>query len=214
MSQVQQTRLPEFKSSAYDCPHCGAYSHQRWLPIMDGVGFETQQVDGLDISLCAHCGASAVWRGGVMVYPAATLGPAPHDDMPTAVRCLYEEARGVGHFSRRSAAALLRLALQVLVDDLDPGPGAINDKIGRLVGRGLDQHVQRAMDVVRVVGNNAVHPGRIDLDGDESLVPSLFSLVNVVVEQMIARPKMVEGLFKALPADALAAISRRDGVAS
>ncbi|GII05306.1 hypothetical protein Pta02_73140 [Planobispora takensis] len=52
---------------------------------------------------------------------------------------------------------------------------------------GLHPQTQQAMDVLRVVGNNAVHPGEIGPDDDPELVPGLFMLVNPVVEQMISR---------------------------
>ena len=45
----------------------------------------------------------------------------------------------------------------------------IDDDIGALVKRGLDARIQKALDVVRVVGNNAVHPGQIDLRDDNEL---------------------------------------------
>lgn len=99
--------------------------------------------------------------------------------MPPDVLAVYEEARDVSGISKKSAGALLRLALQMLVDDLEQGSAPINTKIGELVKRGLDPQVQQAMDVVRVVGNNAVHPGQIDLDADEDLLPARFALINL-----------------------------------
>jgi hypothetical protein len=130
--------------------------------------------------------------------------------MPDDVLAVFNEAREVAPMSKKSAAALLRLALQMLVDDLEPGSAAINAKIGALVKRGLDPQVQQAMDVVRVVGNNAVHPGQIDLDGDDQLLPALFGLVNMIVEQVITRPKVVAELFGSLPPAARAGVAKRD----
>lgn len=179
---------------------------------MLGTGFEAESVDAYTVSRCQHCGEVTLWRMDELVYPAGTaVGPDPHPEMPAQVRALYSEAQAVIPYSRRSAAALLRLALQVLIDELDDGSGGINEKIGRLVQRGLSAQVQQAMDVVRVVGNNAVHPGQLDVAGDAALVPSLFELVNIVVEQMIATPRMISALFDALPQSAREAIAKRDG---
>ena len=206
--------LPRFGSEAFDCPLCGAYAHQHWgqiwaqQPKQSGAA----QVDEREwiFSFCARCGEPSLWMKQQLFYPRDRVGPAPHGDMPEDVQSLYEEAREVSSTSRRSAAALLRLALQVLVDQLQPGPGDINKKIGQLVRAGLDPQVQQAMDVLRVVGNNAVHPGQIDLDSDGELVPALFGLLNVIVEQVVARPRQLADLYGALPAGAQAAIARRD----
>ncbi len=146
-----------------------------------------------------------------MVVPVGVrLGAAPLEGMPDDVRRLYEEARNVSAVSPRSAAALLRLALQVLVDGLEPGAGSLHDKIGRLSRRGLNPDVSRAMDVVRVIGNNSVHPGQIEASEDERLIPALFALTNLIVEQVIVRAATVDALFESLPEGARSAIERRD----
>lgn len=198
--------------NAYECPHCHAFAQQAWSTVLTNLyagGYTS--LDGWMASMCARCQEACLWLHDQLVYPLTMIGPLPHADMPTAVHGLYEEARTVSSLSRKSAAALLRLALQLLVDDLEPGKGDINSKIGSLVQRGLDPQVQQAMDVLRVVGNNAVHPGQIDLDADDELLPALFAMLNLVVEQVVARPKHVAGLFASLPASAQAAVAKRDG---
>ena len=75
--------------------------------------------------------------------------------------------------------------------------------------KGLPPTVQQSLDVVRVTGNHAVHPGQIDTD-DQRVVEALFTLVNVVVEYMVALPKRVGTLYSALPTGALEQIKKRD----
>ncbi|MFN3161246.1 MAG: DUF4145 domain-containing protein [Rubinisphaera brasiliensis] len=129
--------------------------------------------------------------------------------MPTDVLKLYEEAAAIFSQSPRAAAALLRLAIQVLCLEVGESGKNINQDIASLVQKGLPEIVQQSLDVVRVTGNNAVHPGQIDAD-DPAVVESLFGLVNVIVEYMIAMPKRVSGLYSSLPANAVDAITRRD----
>jgi len=44
----------------------------------------------------------------------------------------------------------------------------LNADIGDLVKAGLRIQVQRSLDIVRVVGNNQVHPGTLDVRDDPS----------------------------------------------
>lgn len=74
--------------------------------------------------------------------------------------------------------------------------------------KGLPATVQQSLDVVRVTGNHAVHPGQIETD-DEKVVGALFSLLNVIVEYMVSLPSRVGSLYDALPAGALEQIKRR-----
>lgn len=207
-------RTPAQGRSSFHCPSCGVYAQQRWSDVYystggGGIG----AIDGFTHALCASCGEASLWRMDAMIYPLERLGSPPHDDMPEKVLSVYEEARSVAPISKKSAAGLLRLALQMLVDDLEVGGGSIDQKIGKLVQRGLDPQVQRAMDVLRVMGNESVHPGTIDLDADPELLDALFGLANLIVEQVITRPKHVSDLFSKLPAEKLEAIERRDGTA-
>lgn len=79
-----------------------------------------------------------------------------------------------------------------------------------MVKNDLRKSIQQALDIVRVIGNNAVHPGQIDLKDDMKTALSLFRLVNMIVEDMIAKPKEVDSLFNGLPDDVKKGIEKRD----
>ena len=82
--------------------------------------------------------------------------------------------------------------------------------IAALVADGLDPRVQQVLDIVRVVGNNAVHPGQIDLRDDRATAEMLFGFLNVIAEKTISVPKRIEEVYGALPEDARDAIAKRD----
>jgi len=71
--------------------------------------------------------------------------------------------------------------------------------------------VQKSLDVVRVVGNEAVHPGTMDLKDDRDTATTLFGLVNAITDQMITHPKTVNAMYEKLPPGKKAAIAARDG---
>ena len=113
------------------------------------------------------------------------------------------------HKSPRGAAALLRLAIQHLCKELGEGGENIKNDIRELVKKGLPERVQQALDIVRVTGNNAVHPGQIDVD-DPEVVQNLFSLLNVIAEYCISMPNRIGSLYSSLPQTALDQIQGRD----
>jgi hypothetical protein len=145
-----------------------------------------------------------------MVYPTATTAPLPSEDMPADVAQDFNEARATFPASARASAALLRLAVQKLCKHLDQPGKTLDDDIAALVRQGLRPAIQQALDVVRVIGNNAVHPGEIDVRDDPEIAMALFGLVNMIVQITISEPKGVAELYSKLPEGALKAIEKRD----
>ena len=86
----------------------------------------------------------------------------------------------------------------------------INDNIAKVVKKGLHVELQQALDTIRVVGNNSVHPGELNLDEDKDLAASLFPLLNLIVDRMIGEPKQIQEIYCKLPDMALEAIKKRD----
>jgi hypothetical protein len=130
--------------------------------------------------------------------------------MPADVAQDFDEARATFPTSARASAALLRLALQKLCKDLGQSGENLNADIAALVKSGLRPSIQQALDVVRVIGNNAVHPGEIDVRDDPQTALALFGLINMIVQVMISEPREVTELYSKLPEGALKAIDKRD----
>lgn len=257
--------------AAFICPHCKAYTQQRWFTLTASVEAEPPiepdllklgqaiarqkvaekqgerpefpiarleryraaledgrplveraedgqyvywHVSNAQLSDCFVCKKAAVWVGGRLCYPLINAEvPEPNDDLPGDIRRDYTEAGEIVSASPRAAAALLRLAIEKLCAHLLESDDTINRMIGELVKRGLNPMIQRALDVVRVIGNEAVHPGSIDLRDDQQTAMQLFGLVNLIAEQMITQPKHVMALYGTLPPDKIAGIEQRDAAA-
>ncbi|WP_210200344.1 DUF4145 domain-containing protein [Rhizobium phaseoli] len=162
------------------------------------------------ISCCVNCRKSSVWIAERLVYPETDIAVEMNPDTPQDIAADYREAASILQRSPRGAAALLRLGIQKLCKHLgEPGKN-INDDIASLVRKGLDPRIQKALDVLRVVGNEAVHPGTLDLNDDPDTALSLFRFFNLIVEKMISEPKHVDEVYSKLPADKLRAIESRD----
>lgn len=145
-----------------------------------------------------------------VVYPISSTAPMPITDMPEEIKDDYMEARAVVDLSPRAAAALLRLAVQKLMPLLGAKGKNINDDIAYLVSKGLSVEIQQALDVLRVIGNESVHPGEINLNDDRETAIALFELLNLIVERMITQPKKIEALYDKLPTSKKKGISQRD----
>jgi hypothetical protein len=128
--------------------------------------------------------------------------------MPEDVARLYDEASTVASLSPRSASALLRLSLEVLLEGLYPDAGDLNKKIGAAVADGLPRPVQQTMDFLRFNGNQSVH--KFHHDDTAETASTLFTLLNVVVEQLISQPKQLASLYEGLPEGFRNQVDRRD----
>ena len=145
-----------------------------------------------------------------MIIPAEAPVAPPHPDMPKSIIEEYQEARSIFAKSPRAAVALLRLAIQKLMVELGEKGKNINADIKALVSRGLPVQIQQAFDYCRVIGNNAVHPGEINLNDTPEMGQHLFNMLNFIVEDRITRPKHIASLYSQLPEDARNAIEKRD----
>ena len=166
--------------------------------------------DTVRISVCFTCDKLAVWIGEKLVFPPIRRGIAPAADMPEAIRTDFDEARSIIDLSPRGAAALLRLAVQKLCIHLGEPGKELSTDIGSLVRKGLPPQIQQALDAVRVIGNESVHPGELDLKDDHDTAEHLLELVNMIVEDRITRPKQLEALYARLPQSKRGGIEKRD----
>ena len=164
----------------------------------------------LSVAQCYNCSELSIWIYDRLVYPEQGEAPLPNSDLSEDVVRDYLEASSILDRSPRGAAALLRLCVQKICRELGGNGRDINADIGQLVANGLDKRVQQALDVVRVVGNNAVHPGQIDLRDNRITAEKLFNLVNIIADIMISQPKHLQSMFDDLPDGYRAAIAKRD----
>lgn len=129
-----------------------------------------------------------------LVYPAMSPAPIPEENMPDDIKIDFEEARQVFSNSPRAAAALLRLCVQKLCQELLGKKGDIHKQIGELVDLGLPSRVLKAFDTIRIFGNESVHPGTVNLNDTPDVALALFSLVNMAVRHCITEEKELEAI--------------------
>ena len=208
---------PATDKKSFTCPHCGVVSlmHFHCISYIDRdlLGFYERKHGGnswVQVATCHNCCKHIIWVDNIYAYPDIVAEEA-NSDMPEGVKQLYNEAGLIYNKSPRAACALLRLAIDRLCNELGETDRDINKNIGELVKKGLPASVQQALDVVRVVGNKAVHPGQIAFDVDDvGTATMLMRLLNIIVSRMISEPKEIAGLYDQLPESVKQSITKRD----
>jgi hypothetical protein len=181
-----------------------------FLETKSGKYVEDRAIN-LHLSKCYNCKKLAVWVHERLLFPVGKFGVLPNTDLPDDILRDFEEAREIVNASPRGAAALLRLCVQKLCKHLGQKGKNIDQDIAALGRKGLNPLVQQSLDIVRVIGNEAVHPGVLDLKDDRDTSLRLFELVNAIAEQMISHPKAVGAMYTKLPESKRKAIEARDG---
>lgn len=212
----------EFLTRIEELPEIQREDREHWKRIVEEyqtgkvffekaeTSYSETEASNLHLSKCYTCDEIAVWVHDRLVYPPQRNGPEPNEDLPEAVKADYEEARSILNLSSRGAAALLRLCVEKLSIHLQAEGATLDQRIADLVRKGLNVRVQQALDAVRVIGNEAVHPGQMDLKDDPDTAETLFKLVNVIAEKMISEQKHVDAAYGSLPQSKRDAIERRD----
>ncbi len=194
------------------CPVCAIASEVFWQEITWATPYEP---DSTYYWLCRFscCFSFSIWQATSktfkQIHPYGSSNiDLPNSDIPVQAKEYYLEARDISSISPRSACALLRLSLEII---LDKYPGRdINDKIGNLVAENkISAEIQKASDSIRVFGNHALHPGEIIIEDNQDKVEFLFTLINVITETLITIPNKINNLYTSLPQKAHDGIERR-----
>jgi len=201
---------PQWKYSAFNCPFCNAYANQIWYDLYVHDNGCKKLNNETKVCFCVHCGKFSIWHNLKMIYPNFSGIEPPNDDLNDDIKKDYLEAASIFNKSPRGAAALLRLTLQKLMIQLGEKGKNLNDDIANLVKKGLPVKIQQSLDAMRVIGNEAVHPGQIDLCDDQATAEQLFKLVNFIAEKMITEPKNIEEIYNKIPDNKKQQINERD----
>lgn len=208
---------PKPNEQKFTCPHCNAIAHQTWATEITGDIISTikpitstrtkktiigkYKLNDLSSAKCSNCEKYSLWINGTMIYPNISNIELPNEDMPENVKKDYMEARSIVEDSPRGACALLRLALDKLMDEIGSKGDTLHQKILDYIEDkgGTGTSLEHALTSVRVIGNAAVHIGILDVDDDIETATSLFSILNFIVDDTITKNKKIEEIHNKLP---------------
>ena len=94
---------------------------------------------------CQSCLETSIWIDETMIYPRSLTVPGPNEDMRDETKKLYLEAAAIFQDSPRASAALLRLCIEKLCNQLGE-KGKLDKCIAALVQKGVNEQMQQALD--------------------------------------------------------------------
>ena len=196
------------------CPYCGVKSQHKYLnliygtyelldnspPISESFDSSVYLLSNFHAIQCQSCEAYSIFNDKEMIYPLNSDVPVPCEDMPNNIIEIYNEAKKVLVISPKSACALLRLALENLMDYLKVDGKNLKEKICKYCDEyHVDESLKKSFHILRIVGNEAVHPGTINIDDNEDIARSLFGILNYIVDETITRKNKIDKIFDDLP---------------
>ncbi|WP_300222962.1 DUF4145 domain-containing protein [uncultured Helicobacter sp.] len=233
---------PRFREDAFVCPYCKIYSQIEWhedKALEIDNPYTEELAKGYCFAQCKQCGGvmcfayqlNSVYQDewgnyreefdDTMIFPSQQNIVPPLDNMPKHIKDIYNEASAVFSTSPRASCALLRLALQELMIFLKENFEEYHDLKGKKIdsdietlvkNHRLDSKIQKALDIVRITGNNAVHPNELDINDSPDIAQQLFKMINFIVEEMVTKnnEKEIEELYAKMPQKAIEWIKERD----
>lgn len=135
--------------------------------------------------------------------------PTPNMDLPETCVRIYTEAANIFITSPRSAAVLLRLCLQQLLQE-QGYRGSINNMIAKAVTDGVPEYIQQFMDTCRNTGNDAAHDLTIDKEEAQENAEYMFTVINTVTEWLITNKKKAQENYNKLPESVRKSIENRN----
>ena len=125
------------------------------------------------------------FRVGCNLWDVSGMLPTPAKDVlsmshkfPSGIRPLYEDAHRVS--DPRSACLLLRAVCEDLCREKGVPGNGLHEMIGNLESAGASPRLVKALDAIRVIGNNAAHGGKRNYNLEKE---QLLEVVHIIVEE-------------------------------
>ena len=155
--------------------------------------FRNRDVQNVSISYCLNCSQMSLWVYDQLVWPTR---PSTELHVIPSERRECEKANQLFEASPRGAAALLRLTIEKLCNELGVSGESLKDDIPLFLRQDIDTRAQKVLDAARMIESNAVRPG--SLEDDRVTAASLSGLVNLICEKMIMEPTHLQAVYTKL----------------
>ena len=178
------------KVETLDAFRIGAYRRQaatRYQPMLtyyeEGAGIRTHEIPGVfsagkdAMQEATRVGCNLWGASGMLPMPAKGVLPMSHK-FPPGIRPRYEDAHRVS--DPGSACLLLRAVCEYLCRDKGVPGNGLHEMIGNLESAGAPPRLVKALNAIRVIGNNAAHGGERNYDLEKE---QLLEVAHIIVEE-------------------------------
>ncbi len=189
---VPSYHIPIIKSEESTlCLHCGGnFSYEmiwRENPGIQLAAAPKKKVGNHLVIICENkvCKGVSLWKGEELLYPLLSLMPTPVEYMPAMAKELYDEALAVEPHSKRAALALIRLALESLLEELGEKTGNLNRRIENLYKKGrITKSIKDNFNIIRTTCNKTGGHLGIEMSNKDAevLVRAVLQIINDIVK--------------------------------
>lgn len=150
------------------------------------------------IKMCNNCFKLSIFNpiSNDVIYPFTNQNISPNKDLPEDIKKIYIESSQVLNASPRAAMALLRLALDKIVNTFlndEQKKKALGKKIDIMFSQfNIPEEIKDIAHSIRGIGNESVHPGTISDEIDIEEVLLVFDLINIIADVTITKRKKTE----------------------
>lgn len=196
--------------TTYQLYHKAGESSKREVPFVKHV---CTMCNMISYDYCEETEKNSIYGFCRIIPQGAPVNiPQPNPDLPEICQSTYTEASLIFEHSPRSAAVLLRLCLQQLLEHLG-FKGKIFDMIADATKQlHLPEHIQQFMDVTRHYGNEAAHESDLTLDVNEQgvTIVFMFEIINEITLHAITIPQKSKQTYNRLPESVRKSIENRN----
>ena len=149
----------------------------------EGAGPQTYEIPGVfsagkdAMQEATRVGCNLWGASGMLPMPAKGALPMSHK-FPSGIRARYEDAHRVS--DPGSACLLLRAVCEDLCREKGIRGNGLHEMIGNLESAGAPPRLVKALDAIRVIGNNAAHGGKRNYDLEKE---QLLEVAHIIADE-------------------------------
>ena len=77
--------------------------------------------------------------------------------------------------------------------------GTLYEKINEFIGEDKGSDLEHSLTSVRVIGNDCVHSGVLDIKDNKAIAIALFNILNYIIEDTLTKKRKIDEIYDIIP---------------